>query len=81
MKVLVIRQSKSLYNQQNIKNFLVKFFEPSDFSIKEKGKRSYTIFFKKPVSSSIANHLSKKMGLDITYQSNVRCVLTDAIDF
>lgn len=77
MKTLVIKQHKSILNKRNVINCLNKVVEPGTFSVKEKGKRTYTVFFYEPVSASVANKVSKQLGLIISYQSDVRCILTD----
>ena len=77
MRILVIKQHKSILNKRNIINCLNKVVVPGTFSIKEKGKRTYTVFFYEPVNDSVAYKVSKRLGLLISYQSDVRCILTD----
>lgn len=80
MKTLVIRQHKSLYNQQAISDIVSQLVGESSFTIKRKGKHCFRIYFSEIVNDNIATILCNKMGLCIIYKSDVRYILTDAID-
>ncbi len=79
MTHLTIRQKKSFYNQQGISN-IISSYTKTQFLIKRKGKHCFYITFKERVSNNLANTLAAKLGLSVSYSSDVRCILSDYYD-
>ncbi len=76
MTHMTIRSKTSLYNQQGIKT-LVNTCTRTPFKIKRKGKHCFYITFDKHISPSTASRIAFKLGLEISYKSDVRCILSD----
>ena len=79
MTKLTIRQKKSLFNQQAITH-AVKKCTLVPFKIKRKGKHCFYITFSDNVNRSLANQIANKLGLQVDYQSDVRCIISDNYD-
>lgn len=79
MTHMTIRSKKSLYNQQGI-TALVNTCTKIPFKIKRKGKHCFHITFDKHISSSTACRIASKLGLEVSYRSDVRCILSDNFD-
>lgn len=79
MTHVIIRSKKSLYNQQSITT-LVTTCTNIPFKIKRKGKHCFYITFDNHIPSSTASRIASKLGLEISYKSNVRCILSDNFD-
>lgn len=79
MTKLTIRQKNSLYNQQAIK-FAIKQSTSARFKIKQKGKHCFYVTFETEIPSFSINKIAKRLGLEISYQSNVRCIISDEYD-
>lgn len=76
MTKLTIRQKKSLYNHQKIRHIITQCTN-SNFKMKRKGKRCFYITFENPIDTFSINKIAKKLGLQISYKSNVRCIISD----
>lgn len=76
MTHMTIRSKKSLYNQQGITT-LVNTCTKIPFKIKRKGKHCFYITFDKHISPSTASGIASKLGLEVSYKSDVRCILSD----
>ena len=76
MTKLTVRQKKSLYNQQAVKSAISKC-TTTPFRIKRKGKHCFYVTFETPVNSFLISKIAKKLGLEVTYQSDVRCIMSD----
>lgn len=79
MTHMTIRSKTSLYNQQDIKT-LVNTCTRTPFKIKRKGKHCFYITFDKHISPSTASRIASKLGLEVSYTSDVRCILSDNFD-
>lgn len=79
MTKLTIRQKKSLYNQQAI-GYTIAQCTPTEFRIKRKGKHCFHVTFETAVNSFLMNKIAKKLGLQVSYQSDVRCIISDDYD-
>ena len=79
MTKLTIRQKKSLYNQQAVKH-AIKQCTTTQFKIKRKGKHCFYVTFETAVTSFLINKIAKKLGLEVSYQSDVRCIISDDYD-
>lgn len=76
MTKLTVRQKKSLYNQQAVKSAISQC-TTTPFRIKRKGKHCFYITFENSINSFLISKIAKKLGLEITYQSDVRCIMSD----
>ena len=79
MTKLTIRQKKSLYNKQAIR-YAIAQCTPTEFRIKRKGKHCFYVTFETAVSSFSINKIAKKLGLEVSYQSDVRSIISDNYD-
>ena len=79
MTKLTIRQKKSLYNQQAVKHAISQC-TTTNFRIKRKGKHCFYVTFEKAINSFLMNKIAKNLGLEISYQSDVRCIISDNYD-
>ena len=79
MTHMTIRSKTSLYNQQGIKT-LVNTCTRTPFKIKRKGKHCFYITFACHITPNTANLIATKLGLSISYQSDVRCIISDNFD-
>ena len=79
MTHMTIRFQNSLYNQQGITR-LVNACTKIPFKIKRKGKHCFYITFDEHISPSTASRIASKLGLEVSYRSDVRCILSDNFD-
>lgn len=76
MTHMTIRFQNSLYSQQGITT-LVNACTKIPFKIERKGKHCFYITFDKHISPSTASGIASKLGLEVSYKSDVRCILSD----
>lgn len=79
MTHLTVRSKTSLYNQQTIARFISNCTR-IPFKIKKKGKHCFYITFDNHIPPNTANLIATKLGLSISYQSDVRCIISDNFD-
>ena len=79
MTNLTVRSKTSLYNQQAITRFISNCTK-IPFKIKRKGKHCFYITFACHITPNTANLIATKLWLSISYQSDVRCIISDNFD-
>lgn len=79
MAHLTVRSKKSFYNQQAIAKFISNCTK-TPFKIKRKGKHCFYITFDTHIAPTTATLIASKLGLAISYQSDVRCIISDNFD-